>query len=1118
MERRKRYIKPGFLLIAGIAAAALQLFRLDPSVSVAQSTEVGDAAQIEFFESRIRPLLATSCYDCHTDSAKSGLRVDSREALLKGGNRGPVIVAGKPEESLLIKAVSHSMDSLKMPKGGARLKDQEIADLSRWIRDGAVWPATAVAKSGYRIKPDHKTFWSFQPVRNPAVPKVINSTNNPIDAFLLAQLEAKGMNYNPPADQRTLLRRVTYDLTGLPPTAEEIDAFTRDSSPDAYARAVDRLLASSAYGERWGRHWLDLARYSDTIGMIDAGKNLQAWFPYAYTYRDWVILAFNEDLPYDQFILQQIAADKIPDNAPKNYAALGFLSLGRGGLGVTGPDKIDDKIDVVTRGLMGLTVSCARCHNHKFDPIPTADYYSLYTIFSNSRAPEQLPLLDPKSSDLSKWEAETKAEEAGIDADIKKMRDKRYPELKALYRTESEITKALQMSDDSHQLKTDSELEKFGREKDYNVYMLKRWRDSLQKTDAVWSIWRNLAELPEKEFKEKAASAIASASNNKVNPLVAQAFAQPPATIREAAETYAKLLAAHDKPVKLANADEEELRQVLHSTDAATEMPFNDYEQFRLSTDKQNEDGRKRKLESLFLAQAYKGAPPRAQSLEDVKDPKPGNVFLRGKPDGKGETVSPQFLLILAGDNRKPFTNGSGRFELARAIACKDNPLTARVMVNRIWQHHFGHGLARSSSDFGTRGDAPTHPELLDYLASSLIENGWSLKKLHRLMVMSRAYRQSSADNEAARQIDPENKWLWRMNRRRLQVEELRDSLLVVSGKLDRRMFGLPVSAQAYPYTYRRTIYSFIDRALTPNDFRVFDFADPNTHSSERSLTTSPQQALLMLNSPFVIEQAKALMQRPEIANVKNPRERISKIYQLIYGRAPGAEEIALGLKYVASAGAKQGGSTDLSPRKDDWQYGEGEFDEKTDRVKTFKTLDYFINGQWRNSPMPGDPRETTANLTSKGGGLGDSKAYSALRRWIAPFDGKISIAGSLEHSFENGCKNCKGVYVRVVFNGFGRFGRSGTAGKWDVVQNKLETNLSTLEVKKGDIIDFVAEAGKGTAGGEFKWTVKIRRLDQMNEDWDSMRDFRQPSAGLLTAWDRYAQTLLATAEFMIID
>jgi len=1107
MRARKRHTRLTIFVIAGIVLPAGLSFRLDSSAQTTNDTK------IEFFESRVRPVLATFCYDCHTDSAKGGLRVDSREALLKGGKRGAAIVIGNPEESLLIKAVAHTHESLRMPKGGAKLKEQEIADLSRWIRGGAVWPATTAAKTDYLIKPEHKAFWSFQPVRNPVVPVVKGATNNPIDAFLLAQLEAKGLTYNPPADKRALLRRVTYDLTGLPPTSEEINAFMRDTAPSAFADVVDRLLASPAYGERWGRRWLDLARYSDTLGMIDAGKNLQGWFPYAYTYRDWVIRALNEDLPYDQFIIRQIAADKAPNNAPKNLAALGFLSLTRGGLGVTKAENIDDKIDVVTRGLMGLTVSCARCHNHKFDPIPTADYYSLYTIFDNSREPKTLPLLDPTRAESSKWEAETKAEEASIEADINKMREKRYPELKALYRTEPEITKALQMVHQARELKTDAELQKFGQEKDYSIYMLKRWRTYLQGADEVWAIWRRLAAIPEKEFKDKAAPAIASVATGKINQIVADAFKQAPASMREAAETYARLLVAYDKTQPLSDQNEEQLRQVLHGADAPTAMPFSDYEQFRLSTDKQNEDARRRKLESLFLAQAYKGAPPRAQSLEDAPEPKPGYVFLRGKPENKGEATPPRFLLILAGDKRKSFTNGSGRLELAQSIANRDNPLTARVLVNRLWQHHFGHGLVRTSSDFGTRGEAPTHPELLDYLAHTFIENGWSMKKMRRLILLSRAYQQSSADNKAARQMDPENKWLWRMNRRRLEIEELRDSLLAVSGKLDRSMFGLPVSAQAYPYTHRRTIYSFIDRALVPNDFRIFDFADPSAHVAERSLTTAPQQALLMLNSPFVIEQAKALMRRPEISGLKYPRQRIAKLYQLIYGRAPSADEIALGLKYIAS-GAKETSAPNVLSKalSGAWRYGEGEYDDKADRVKTFKPLEYFINGQWRNSPMPGDPRATTASLTAKGGSLGDSKANSALRRWVAPFDGKISITGWLEHSFENGCSACKGAYARVVS------GRSGTTGKWNTAQSKIETNLAAMEVRRGEILDFVAEAGRGTIGGEFKWAVTIRRLDGGAEEWNSVRDFREPSAGPLTVWDRYAQTLLATVEFLVID
>ncbi|MBO0800078.1 MAG: DUF1553 domain-containing protein, partial [Blastocatellia bacterium] len=628
--------------------------------------------------------------------------------------------------------------------------------------------------------------------------------------------------------------------------------------------------------------------YSDTVGMIEAGQNLHGWIPYAYTYRDWVIRAFNEDLPYDQFILQQLAADKIPNNDPHNLAALGFLSLSRGGLGVTQQEKIDDKIDVVSRGLMGLTVSCARCHNHKFDPIPTQDYYSFYTIFNNTREPKKLPLLDPRA-DLSKWDAEVKAEEEKVEAEIAKLRESRYPKLKELYRSAPEIAKCLRGVYETRALKKEEELQKFAREKDYNLYMLKRWRAYLQKMgeDPIWTVWQKLAAIPEKDFAARVPAVWAGLDLNKIQPLVARAFSQAPASMFDAAETYAKLLAAYDKAEPLKDANEEALRQVLHCADSPTDFPFSDYESVRLSTDVQGEDGKRASLERLVLTQAYRGAPPRAQALEDVPEPKPGYVFLRGKPENKGEQVYPQFLLVLAGENRRRFTNGSGRLELAQAIADKDNPLTARVLVNRVWLHHFGSGLVRTPSDFGTRGEAPTHPELLDYLAHYFVENGWSIKKLHRLIMLSRAYQQSSQDNPEARRLDPENKLLWRMSRRRLDFEELRDSLLAAGGKLDQAEGGLPVSAIAWPYSHRRTVYSFIDRALVPNDFRIFDFASPDAHSPQRYLTTVPQQALLMMNSPFVIEQAKALIGRPEIAGGKNPRQRIARIYRLLYGRSP---------------------------------------------------------------------------------------------------------------------------------------------------------------------------------------------------------------------------------------
>ena len=493
--------------------------------------------------------------------------------------------------------------------------------------------------------------------------------------------------------------------------------------------------------------------------------------------------------------------------------------------------------------------------------------------------------------------------------------------------------------------------------------------------------------------------------------------------------------------------------------------------------------------------------------------PNPAPSFCAASLKIKASSVPPQFLQILAGENRQRFTQGSGRLELAQAIASKDNPLTARVLVNRVWLHHFGQGLARTPSDFGTRGDAPTHPELLDYLARYFVENGWSIKRLHRLLMLSRAYQQSSQDNATARQIDPENKWLWRMNRRRLDFEELRDSLLVAGGKLDRTPGGLPVSAIAWPYSNRRTVYSFIDRALVPNDFRVFDFASPDAHSPQRYLTTVPQQALMMMNSPFVIEQAKGLLQRPEIAAEKNPRRRITKLYRLLYGRAPNADEIMLGLKYVndpANSGA--GGVTIDEQKCGAWQYGQGDYDEEARRVKTFKPFEWYLDGEWRNTPMPGDPRASTAILNSKGGLTYEGKRNALIRRWVAPFDGRVSISGLLEQNFENGCRKCEGVQGIVVP------GRLGKTSHWTAGQNRTETTVDEIAVQRGDTIDFIVDASKGGSGNGFKWVVTIKRLDGNAEEWNSLRDFRHPSVGALGAWERYAQTLLAAAEFLMID
>jgi hypothetical protein len=402
---------------------------------------------------------------------------------------------------------------------------------------------------------------------------------------------------------------------------------------------------------------------------------------------------------------------------------------------------------------------------------------------------------------------------------------------------------------------------------------------------------------------------------------------------------------------------------------------------------------------------------------------------------------------------------------------------------------------------------------LLDHLARSFVENGWSIKKLHRVLMLSRAYQQSSRDNHAARRLDPEDKLLWRMKRRRLDFEELRDSLLAAGGKLERGQGGLPVSAIAWPYSHRRTVYSFIDRALVPSDFRIFDFASPDAHSPQRYLTTVPQQALLLMNSPFVIEQAKALLSRPEVAAARNPRQRIAKLYRLLYERTPSAAEIALGYSYVTDPANSEDGGTAIDERKcGAWRYGQGEYDEKAQRVKSFKPLAWYLNGEWRNTSLPGDPRSSTAILNGTGGMTYEAKTNALIRRWVAPFAGRVSLAGSLEQNFENGCRKCEGVQGSVVSS------RSGRAGNWTAGPKSSGTIIKEIAVSRGDTIDFVVDAAKGGAGSAFKWEVTIKRLDGISEEWDSRRDFRNPTALKLKAWERYAQVLLGAAEFMIID
>ena len=906
--------------------------------------------QAEFFETRIRPVLATNCFSCHGPKQEfAGLRLDTRARLLKGGEKGPVVKPGDPGKSALIQAIGYT-GKVKMPPPG-KLPEKAIADLTAWVKMGAPWPAAdAVPKQlsmVQRVASARETHWAFQPVRQPPLPKVKNRkwVANPVDQYLLARMEAKKLQPSPRASRHALIRRAYFDLIGLPPTPAEVAAFFTDRSPNAYAKVIDHLLASPHYGERWGRHWLDVARYADTVGYL---LNQERRMPYSYTYRDYVVRAFNEDKPYDQFIMQQIAADQMELKDKRDLAAMGFLTVGRTYLN-NRHEIIDDQIDVVTRGFQAMTLSCARCHDHKYDPMPTEDYYSLYGVFAASRRPKELPLIGEASSAAA-----------------------------------------------------------------FQEYQ---------------------GELKELETKRA------------------------------------------------------ELRQ-----------------------NKKDDEAKAVTKQIATLTVEHPGAPPRAMVLEDVEKPGNPKVFLRGNPGARGDEVPRQYLWVLEGEDRQPFSQGSGRLEMARKIASRENPLTARVMVNRVWMHHFGVPLVASPSNFGLNGEQPTHPKLLDFLAVDFMENGWSIKQLHRVIMLSNAYQQSSTVNARKAKIDPANTLYWRMHRRRLDFEQLRDSLLFVAGQLDRTVGGKPALLTGNEATLRRTLYGFIDRQNLPNLFRTFDFADPNAHAPMRPETTVPQQGLYLLNSPFVQEQARRLAARPSIARQTTPEARIRQLYRVALSRSPTKDETALGREFLLSL---EGDSDAPMVEAEAWQYGYGEFDNEAKRLKTFTALPHFTGKAWQGGEKLPDPKLGWVTVSAAGGHPGNDLQHSAIRRWVALRDGVLSIRGTVQHGSDEG----DGVRALIVSS------RTGLAGEWSVHNGQAEAKVDEIRVQKGDTIDFILECRSGPGFDSFNWSPTITPKGKAKSagptEWSARADFsgppeEQPQA--LTPWETYAQALLLTNEFLYID
>jgi hypothetical protein len=918
--------------------------------------------QIQFFESKIRPILTGKCAPCHVDGvSRGGLSLDFRESWQHGGSSGPVVVPGSPEKSLLIERVKSA--GAPMPPGG-KLSATDIAALEAWVKMGAPDPRGAAdVKTTSKltgITDKAKSHWAFQPVEKPAIPKVKNAAwvKNPIDSFTLAKLEANNMVPNAPASRAALIRRAYYDLIGMPPTVEEVRAFLADKSPNAWEKVVDSLLANPHYGERWGRHWLDTARYSDTTGNPQNGQNRLADFRYAnaWTYRDWVIGAINKDLPYNEFLMAQIAADQIPTmkDDPAQLAALGFMTVGKRFQDKN--DLIDERIDTVTKATMGITVACARCHDHKFDPIPTADYYSLYGIFSSIDEPEVGPEI-PGSGDPTQRGDYEKQEKVLLDKGRVAYYEYVGEKLEAF---QKKAAGYLMLSTANPRSKEGAELaQKYGinpsniRERD-TIRILQQAVRTNKTAAEVMGPFNVLQRMPEGSFASQYAVAMgrmlgtasapaapvgrfgkqraqqqqrtpgANIPVMKINPLIARELSSlKPRSMADVAEAYGRVFAkvADQRDAYIEARQKNQVLSVDSATAQLIEFPlglppaseFNSATHLRQLASRFNADNRAAarfpfdELNRLQLT--HPGAPGHAMVVEDIEEPKDARILIRGEKQRPGDVVPRQvFALCMPGSTPQPVKEGSGRLELARAIAAPSNPLTARTLVNRAWMHHFGDGFIRTPDDLGNMSEKPSHPELLDWLAGRFMETGWSLKKLHKWVLTSNTYQQSTDTNAAYEKKDPANRLLWRANLRRLDFESIRDTMVALTGKLDPVLGGKPVNITDEPYIYRRSVYGYIDRLFLSDLLTQFDVSDPTMANTGRISTIVPQQALFFMNSAMAVDVARQVVRRDEVEKAQTDEERIKAIYLVLYQRSPKPEEIQVGLGFLTKIGSVAAG------------------------------------------------------------------------------------------------------------------------------------------------------------------------------------------------------------------
>ena len=1034
------------------------------------------------------------------------------------------------------------------------LAEGKVAKLQHWIEMGAPWPKAATPSDFDKRRTAAATHWAFQSPVFHALPDVQQAdwANGSIDRFVLAKLEQSGLAPNGAASRRDLLRRLSYDLIGLPPTAEELTEIELDNQPDAVDRRIDRMMASPKFGEHWARHWLDVARYSDTKGYVYARE--ERFFVHAPAYRDWVVRALSDDMPYDRFVKLQVAADQVAPDDPASQVAMGYLTIGRRFLGVT-HDIIDDRIDVVSRGLLGLTVGCARCHDHKFDPVPTADYYSLYGVFQNS-IERQVRVPDGRSVD------ELKA----FEEELTKRQQKYADQLAAEKKTGNERV----LSRLTDYLLAQLELEKYPAEgfdvviqkDDLVPAQIRRFQafflDAAVRNEPIFSAWRLYLSLSPENFAKESAvvtKRVQELPADQLNLLVRKLFDSPPESMQQVAERYSGLLTKLNE-LQCANEAEQfalaELKQFVEAPSSPCRIPDEDI----VSTEQFFES---RVCEALWKLQGeidrWIVQSPQAPSFATVLVDRPAirepHIFRRGNPLQIAERVPRQFLSVLTAPvnstsdspstsglpsraqatttsrlvstadgefrdrlPRTPFAHGSGRQELAEAIVDPRNPLTARVWVNRVWQHLFSQGIVPTTSDFGLRAPAPSHLELLDNLSLELIDSQYSTKHILRKIVTTQAYQQASRAESAsetsrfakASDVDPDNRLLWRAPAKRLSFEQRRDTWLAVVGELDTSIGGRARALFGEGVNRRRTLYGLIDRQFLTGVLRVFDFANPDLHIAQRSETTVPQQALFEMNHEFTAHVARSLAANcsRSLSDSASGDDKVKWLFAQVLGRRPTPQELDSAQQFLDQPADVL---PKLRPQSRDWKYGFGKFNEATGTIDGFTELPHFNGAAWQGGAKWPDEKLGWVQLTSTGGHAGNDLDHAAVRRWTAPQAGTLKIESQVIHNVAAG----DGIRAVLIHHS-----SQGSKVLHNAVAHNGQFNVDQgeLEVAAGDRVDFVVNFNGNLNNDQFLWSPKI--LLGPEQTWNAELDFagKQPSAAYITGRWKWAAMLHTGRDF----